>query len=68
MNVTKKFEFDLSILGEAQLKEEPREEHDFGNIKIVDWNGIPYKPIRELTKLKLFRVRLLVPPKRTKRF
>ena len=33
------------------------EEHVFGNPKILDRNGMPYKPFKELTNLKIFRVR-----------
>ena len=53
IKTTKKFEFDFTILSEAQLMEE----HVFGNPKILDRNGMPYKPFKELTNLKIFRVR-----------
>ena len=44
------------------------EEHIFGNPIIVDSNGYPYKPMKDLIRLGIFRVRDLFFKSGTKKF
>ena len=44
------------------------EEHIFGNPRIVDSNGYPYKPMKDLIRLGIFRVRDLSFKSGTKKF
>ena len=44
------------------------EEHIFGNPRIVDSNGYPYKPEKDLIRLGIFRVRDLSFKSGTKKF
>ena len=44
------------------------EEHIFGNPRIVDSNGYPYKPMKDLIRLGIFRARDLSFKSGTKKF
>ena len=44
------------------------EEHIFGNPRIVDSNGYSYKPMKDLIRLGIFRVRDLSFKSGTKKF
>ena len=44
------------------------EEHIFGNPKIVNSNGFPYKPMKDLIRLGIFRVSVLSFKSGTKKF
>ena len=44
------------------------EEHIFGNPRIVDSNGYPYKPLKDLIRLGIFKVRDLSFKSGTKKF
>ena len=56
LQVSKKFKFEYEVRNEEQQKSEPI----FYNPRILDKDGNPYKPIKELTRVGIFRARDLI--------
>ena len=60
----KKFKFEYKVRNEEQQKNELI----FYNPRMLDNDGNPYKPIRDLTRAGIFRVRDLIFKKGQKNF
>ena len=56
LQVSKKFKFEYEVRNEEQQKSEPI----FYNPRILDSDGNPYKPIKELTRVGIFLARDLI--------
>ena len=56
LQVSKKFKFEYEVRNEEQQKSESI----FYNPQILDSDGNPYKPIKELTRVGIFRARDLI--------
>ena len=56
LQVSKKIKFEYEVRNEEQQKSEPI----FYNPRILDSDGNPYKPIKELTRVGIFRARDLI--------
>ena len=64
LHASKQFKFEYEVRNEEQQKNELI----FYNPRILNSDGNPYKPIRELTRVGIFRVRDLIFKKRQKSY